>query len=248
MKIIAFSILALLSQICLTPISFAMEKVKLASLEYPPYTGNDLKNQGFITAIVKASFKEVGLDISVRFLPWARALDSAKNGKFDGLFTIWKRKEREEWFVFSDELPANEIALLKLKKDNIKFKKMEDLKPYKIGTVRGYADPDEFNKATYLRKEKVKNDKINIRKLMGGRIQLVLTDKYLAEHIINTDFSKQKNMFDWLSPSLKIDPQYIAFSKKSPRYKELLERFNRGLQEIKKKKIYQKIMKEHGFE
>jgi polar amino acid transport system substrate-binding protein len=63
--------------------------VNLAATEYPPYYGKDLEGHGFMTELIIEAFAGVGYDVTVKFLPWKRALESAKSGKYDGLFTVW---------------------------------------------------------------------------------------------------------------------------------------------------------------
>ncbi len=49
----------------------------------------DLEGRGFMTELIIEAFARVGHDVTVKFLPWKRALESAKSGKYDGMFTVW---------------------------------------------------------------------------------------------------------------------------------------------------------------
>ncbi len=51
--------------------------------------GKDLEGHGFMTELIVEAFARVGYDVTVKFLPWKRGLESAKSGKYDGLFTVW---------------------------------------------------------------------------------------------------------------------------------------------------------------
>ncbi len=42
-----------------------------------------------MTELIIEAFARVGYDATVKFLPWKRALESTKSGKYDGLFTVW---------------------------------------------------------------------------------------------------------------------------------------------------------------
>ena len=53
------------------------ETIQLTSLEWPPYTGSELPQQGASMAVVEAAFDAMGHDLEVRFLPWQRAVDQA---------------------------------------------------------------------------------------------------------------------------------------------------------------------------
>ncbi len=84
--------------------------VQLASTEYPPYYSETMEGKGFITQIIATAFAESGYEIEVTFLPWARAMESTKAGRYDGLFTVWYREDRTEFFAYSDPLPPNKIG------------------------------------------------------------------------------------------------------------------------------------------
>ena len=157
--------------------SYAMEgiavekNILLASSEYPPYFGAKLKNHGFISEIIVEAFKRVEYNVKIEFVPWKRAENGAKKGKYDGMIALWYRKQREEWFVYSAPLPSNIIGFYKRKGEQIDFNgDYENLRSYKIGTVRGYGNPAEFEKAN-LKTQEVTTDKQNLGKLALQRIE-----------------------------------------------------------------------------
>jgi polar amino acid transport system substrate-binding protein len=231
----------------LTDISAASKQIILAATEYSPYYGERLPNQGVITEIIREAFKQAGYDVKIKFLPWKRALEMTRQGDFNALYTAWYRKEREQWFGFSDPLPiANEIGFYKRKNLKISYRTIEDLRPYKIGIVRGYSNPAEFDKAK-LDTEEVTEDRLNIQKLAVGRIDLALIDKIIGQHIIDTELPESAQKLEWLNPPLKIDNQYLMFSKKFDDYQEEIADFNRGLRQIIEAGIVKAIITKHGF-
>ena len=238
--LMGFSLLSL-------PVGVAGKTISLVALEYPPYYGKDLPDQGFMTEIIQGAFAESGYQVTVKFRPWKRAFEEAKAGKFDGAYTMWIREERKQWFIFSAPLLPNLIGFYVRKQDPIAFETLEDLKPFKIGVVRGYADPPAFEKATYLQKTVANTDEQNMRKLLLGSIDLALMDKYVGAYVINTKFPDKKNEFVWIDPPLKIDNQYVAFSKKVKNVETKVQAFNEGLKLFLKKKLHQPIMEKHGF-
>ena len=222
-------------------------QVILATTEYPIYYGENLKNQGVISEIIRAAFYQAGYEVTITFLPWNRALEMTRHGDFNALFTAWYRKEREQWFAFSDPLPiANEIGFYKQKNRTISYRTIDDLRPYKIGTVRGYSNPPEFNQGK-LNTEEVTDDSLNMHKLAVGRIDLVLIDKVIGQHIIDTELPESARDLEWLEPPLKIDNQYLMFSKKFKHYEKTIIDFNQALKQISDSGIVKAIMTRHGF-
>ena len=220
--------------------------LELAATEWPPFYGKDLENGGFVTEIIDAAFARAGYAINIKFLPWKRALEETKSGKFDGLFTVWYRDERKEFFVFSRPLPANEVGFYRQAGSEISYTGYDDLKPYTIGVVRGYANPPGFDEAG-LKIHEVKDDETNLRLLAKGRVDLVLTDKLVGRHIINTTLAGAGADFEWLEPPLKVETQHLVFSKKAENHEAVAESFDTALQEIRADGTLAAIMAKHGF-
>ncbi len=236
-------VLSLANPLCLA----SERKLDFVADKYPPYYGEDLPNGGFMTEIVIEAFKRVGYDVDVTFQPWKRALLEAKVGKHDGIYTLWYREEREEWFVYSDPIsPASEVGFYRRKGEDISFETFEDLKPYTIGVGRGYVTPPGFDEAS-LKTSSATDDEQNLRKLRAGRINLALTDKLVAKYVIYTKIPDAFSDLEWLPPTLHTETNHLALSKKSVNYKTILADFNRGLREIEADGTLEAIKAEHGF-
>ncbi len=235
--------LSLTNSLCLA----GERKLEIATTEYPPYYGKDLENGGFMTEIVVEALKRAGYDAEIKFLPWMRAMEGIKAGKHDGLYTVWYRKEREAWFVYSDPIaPANEVGFYKHKNKDISFKTIEDLKPYTVGVTRGYALPPGFDQAS-LKISWEKNDEVSLRKLHKGRVDLVLADKILGKFIIDTKIPESVPDLVWLDPPVLVESQHLVFSKKAGNFAMKLADFNRGLAEIEADGTLSAIVARHGF-
>jgi polar amino acid transport system substrate-binding protein len=227
--------------------SLAAERtLNIVATEFPPYYGKDLENNGFFTEIVREAFKRSGYDVEIKFLPWKRAMQGTVSGRYDGLYSVWRRPEREEWSVFSDDLPANELGFYKRKSDKISFDSLDDLKSYTIGLVRGYAVPPGFDEAglkTFLGD----NDEMNLRKLYRGRVDLVLIDRIMAQYIIDKKLPEAASELEWLDPAIHVDTQHLVISKKTPDHDAILADFNKGLATMKADGTMKEIMARHGF-
>ena len=223
------------------------KKLNVVADNYPPYYGKELRNGGVLTEIVVRAFKRAGYDVEIKFVPWKRALEGAKAGKHDGLFTLWYREEREEWFVYSDPIsPPSEIGFYKRKDKDVSFKTFEDLKPYRVGVGRGYATPPGFEEAS-LKTSLAKDDEENLRKLHKGRVDLALTDKLVARYIINTKIPDAIPDLEWLPPALHVETNHFAISQKAEDFNTKIADFNRGLAAIEADGTLETIIAEHGF-
>ena len=222
-------------------------KLNIVADNYPPYYGKELRNGGVLTEIVVAAFKRAGYDVEIKFVPWKRALEGAKAGKHDGLFTLWYRKEREEWFIYSDPISlATETGFYKRTDKDISFETFEDLKPYTIGVGRGYARPPGFDEAS-LKTSLAKDDEENLRKLHKDRVDLALTDKLVAKYIIDSRIPDAAPDLEWLPPTLHVETNHFAISRKAEDFNTKLADFNRGLAAIEADGTLETIIAKHGF-
>ena len=225
----------------------AAQKVVFFTVDYPPYYGSNLENDGPVTEIVAEAYRRVGYEIEVNYMPWARAYQEAKAGNADGLLGAWYSEEREKSFIFSDPLPGNEVVLFKQKDAKPeKFTSYAELQPYRIGIVRGYRNPPEFDAAN-LKTEKANSDKINLTKLAKGRVDLILVDRALANHIIRKELPEYEGDLVAVEPPVEVLPLYILFSRAAENAQEKADAFNRGLKLLQKEGRVEEILKQHGI-
>lgn len=225
----------------------AAEKIHFVTVDYPPYYGSELPGGGPITELVTEAYKRVGHDVEVDYMPWARAMRQALAGSADGLLGAWYSEEREKSFIYSDPLPGNEVVLFKRKGAKPEtFTSYADLQPYRLGVVRGYRNPPEFEAAD-LKTEVANSDKLNLTKLAKGRIDLVLVDKALANYIIRKELPEYEGELVAVEPPLEVLPMYILFTRDAEKAQEKADALNKGLALLEKEGRVQEILKRHGI-
>ena len=111
-------------------ISFSGEVIRLATLDWEPYIGQELKNEGYVAEVVKEAFKKEGYEVEYTYLPWARVVHMAKKGDYDGYFPEYYSKEVEEEFIFSEKFKGGPLGFFRKKGSKIEYKELVDLKPY----------------------------------------------------------------------------------------------------------------------
>jgi len=234
----------------------AGQTVTLATLEWEPYIGPNMDNNGYVHEIVVEAYKRSGIDVDIRFLPWTRAVSTVQKGKRDGLFPEYYDESRLKNFVFSDSFPGGPVGLYKRKDNKISYavdpqKKQTEalnaLKQYRFGVVRDYVNTKEFDEATFIIKDVAKSDETNLKKLFKGRVDLIFIDKYVAKHIIVRKYPHFMSGLEFMEPPLEVKPLYIAFSKKAIDYQAKLKAFNEGLKKLREEGMLVKIVDKHGF-
>jgi polar amino acid transport system substrate-binding protein len=224
------------------------KKIVLAhETSWAPHYGKTLEQGGYTVEIIREALKRVGYTLEIIWLPWKKAQVKAARGVYDGLGASYYTEERATKFAYSDPIADTEVVFFKRTEDNIKYSKLEDLKPYKIGTGFGYGYPEEFAKADYLEKIEAYELKTNITRLLHKRIDLIIGSRKAVLFYLKKHYPDKTDSLEILGAPLETLSLYVPFSKMKPNYKQRVEDFNRGLRMIKHDGTYQKIMEKYGF-
>ncbi len=225
----------------------AVEKTaNLVTLEWPPYLGSNLKNQGFVAEVVREAFTRAGYQVTIDFLPWNRAFSLTKRGDYDGLVTAYFVPDRLDYFNYHQEPIAKaEVVLMELEGRGIEYQELEDLKSYKIGVRRGFAHPAEFDAADYLNKIQEESTVTLLRMLLGSRFDLIVEDKNVLLYKLEKEFEEGLARVNVVEPPLGSEDLFIAFNADIPKEESMLTDFNAALMEIKEDGTYAEILDKH---
>ena len=87
----------------------------VATGEYPPFSGEQLQDEGIASAIVSLGMREIGYDCEIRFMPWplvdTSAKESSTNQGVRAAFPYVKTAEREKAFYFSEPILEVETSV-----------------------------------------------------------------------------------------------------------------------------------------
>lgn len=229
--------LLLLAGLC-TP-TWAQDKViRLTSLDWPPYSGDKLEQQGASVAVARAAAEAMGYTLEVRFLPWARAVSVASDASSGvvGYFPEYHSDEVAAQFLLSDPIGSGPLGFAERRSAPVAWSSLADLKAVAIGTVRDYVNTAEFDAmaaAGELRVEPVNDDATNLRKVAGGRIPLAVIDRNVMGYLLANDaaLKPQADQLQFNARLLEDKQLYIAFQR-TPAGQEAARVINEGLKKI----------------
>ncbi len=219
-------------------------KVSIANTPWPPYFGEHLPNYGMAADIITQAFARGGYRTEFKTRPWSRGILELKHGAHDALATAYRTDERAEQFRFSASYMQSEVRLYQQKGRGISWTALEDLKPYRIGTVLNNAYSAAFDDADFLQKDTATSEILNIRKLAGGRIDLLVMDRYVFEYLISRN-PAYLGRLEALEPALNSSPLHVMFARQTVDVEQKISAFNRGLQAIIDDGELQRIITRH---
>jgi polar amino acid transport system substrate-binding protein len=222
----------------------------LATLNWPPYIGEDLCNKGWVFQLAVALLTSKGYQVHIEFYPWARSVKLVEEGNVDVLFPdyfiessapsdVVANKKRRELLELSNEFPGGEIALLKRKGYDFKLKKdLSNLKGKFIGVIRGYQNTPEFDTmmdAKLFNVIKAVNELQLMNLLVAKRVDFIIGDPKVFNYSVNhsnlSDANKQAllNGTEQVQPALKYNHLYFAVSNQYSPWETLLDDINLAL-------------------
>ncbi len=204
----------------------------IATGEWIPFTSKGMKHYGEFTQKVTIIFQEMGIEPEYRFYPWGRCFDSVIKGRTWAAFPYSYTKDRAKKVWFSKMFTCSKTLFFYYEDEDstttYRVKKLEDLKLYKLGGVRGYYYEEFFEEAD-LDVDYVNKERNAIEKLKLGRIDLMPVNEDVGWNLIKTHFSSEQNKFKTLPLPLSIDLQGLIISKEYPKSKKILKQFNQAL-------------------
>ena len=182
------------------------------------------------------AFALAGIQVHYGYFPWARSYEQAKTGKWDGTFLWFDTPERRKHFYISDPVLDITYVFFHLQTYAFAWETVDDLHGIKIGGTLTYNYGEAFTraeKAGTISVERTSTDEKNFKKLLKGRIHIFPNDLEAGLEILRKLFTpEQVALFTYHPRPVKAAPHHVLFSKKITRNKQLVERFNRGLQQL----------------
>ncbi|MBF0239229.1 MAG: transporter substrate-binding domain-containing protein [SAR324 cluster bacterium] len=229
------------------------DTISLRADEWCPYNCSpESAKPGFMIEIAKAIFTGAGHQLDYQIQPWARAIEDTRSGKFNGIIGA-SRGDAEDFIFPENEQGSQTMSFFVKKGDSWTYSNLDSLKNRVLGVIKDYAYSDELDQ--YI-ETNAKNSKavqvasgenaleINVKKILGGRIQVILEDpNVIAEYLEN---SNQQGALE-AAGSLEKDNLYIAFGPQNPKSAQYAKLLSDGMNSLRKSGELKKILSKYGI-
>jgi polar amino acid transport system substrate-binding protein len=207
--------------------------------DYPPYNYPDKngKPTGLSVDIMREMLKDLKHKDDIKIYPWARSYKIIQKESNKILFVMTRTSQRERMFKWVGPIANNSWVFFANINSNIKINTLGDAKQYKIGTYKDDACEQFLKNEGFLNLRSVSKDKLNIRKLAKGRIDLWIAGE--GQGIFK---AKRENLAKKIKKvyEIKNTELYIAFSKDTS--DKEIKRWQESLEKLKKNGTYKKII------
>jgi polar amino acid transport system substrate-binding protein len=238
--------LAILAALC---ISFAFtakaETLEIVTEHLPPFNYlDDGVPKGIGTEVVQAVLKETDRAAPIQFLPWARSYQMALQTPGTLIYSILRTPEREKKFAWIGKIAPYGVSLYQLVHDNAPdLSSLEDARPLRIGVYFGDAKAEFLQANGFTNLSSVENDRLNLRKLLLKRIDLMIIDDAVINELIELEGVDPSKIRRALPIQELSGYAYMAFQKDTN--PKLVEEFRRGLEKVKETGVFDAILEEY---
>ncbi len=138
--------LTIAAALLFSPMAVA-ETWRITSLDWQPYSGSNLEDQGKSIALLRTILARHNIELIVEFYPWKRAQKLAGTHKYVGYFPAWP-EEVTKGFLPSLPVDWSTIGVMTYKGSNLAWESIDKLyEKNKVVTIKTYVYPMEIEKA-----------------------------------------------------------------------------------------------------
>lgn len=222
----------------------AEPQLRMATLEYPPYSSEHLPDGGSIVALTRRAFAVRGHSLQIDFMPWARVRMGLRNSSYQGALALWPQEVKEEGLLASRPLFYSELGLFVRNDHPLPFNQLQELRGQTLGIVRGHGYPQHILEAGLSLEEAV-DDISNLRKLKARRFDMVLLEHIVGNHLINND-EQLRGTLRWHGNVLERVPLLVGFVPPKAGEPDWSKVFEQGLRDLHSSGEYMQILREHN--
>ncbi|MDF3124161.1 transporter substrate-binding domain-containing protein [Rheinheimera sp. 1928-s] len=228
-----------LGWLCLWPLFVQAEQaVRLASLDWPPYTGHQLEQQGETTVLLRQVFASMQLELQTEFLPWSRAIRASEKagGLYSGYFPEYQTYNPK--FILSDSLGVSELGFVEATTKPLGQLNVASLAQFQLGVVQDYVNltlVDQMITRGQLKPQLALSDRQNVLKVALGRLDLAVIDRRVLLYLLEHDTEVKRLATDKVqfnSSFTELKTLHLAL-RREPAHQQLIEKFNQHLQKVK---------------
>ncbi len=190
--------------------------------------------------------KEAGYETEMKFVPWKSALLKTEEGEYHALMGAFRSDERAAVLAYPEYGYESQKMFFSLKGRNIRYRKLEDLCPFRLGLLRGSVHTEELGQVRCLKTDFTGDETEAMKILLAGRVDIIVADKENLYYSMEKHFPGRADDVEPAYPPFHTKKVYTVFSKKFPAHRQYVKDYDEGIKRIQEDGTYEKILKKHG--
>jgi polar amino acid transport system substrate-binding protein len=224
-----------------------LSPVRVVTEEFPPYNYTENgRLTGVSTEIVEALLRELGMELDIKSMPWARAYELARDTPNVLVYSITRTPQRESLFKWVGVVAPGDWHLYSAGDSTIRLSNLSEAKRFQVATVNEdageqYLIANGFSKGASLQSSA--RYELNYSKLRARRVDLWIANRLVARHLARSAGDDPDITLRHVLelPDLGHDGFYIAFGSQTS--DAVVERFRRALDKLRRNGVYDSIQR-----
>lgn len=229
-RVITMRLLSLALLLLLSPLLHADSWKVVGDEQFAPYsfvTHDSDQPRGLDVELVEAVLREASVEYQLRLYPWERVKRMLERGETHMAFQFAGTPERQAQYELVGPLRTGSTVFMTTSKTSIvDWQNLDDLVPFVVGQVRGYAYESAFDKADLRRDTSAQNPRQLVSMLLAGRIDIIVGDRTQLLYFVQEQRAQKQVRL--LPKALVEMPRYVAFAKgdtaRAQQFAQALER------------------------
>jgi polar amino acid transport system substrate-binding protein len=222
--------------------------VLVAADSAPTAYMEDGRPTGILVDVVTEAFQRTGHPFEIQLMPWARCLAEIRSGRVDGIFSVFKLPERNEFLTYTSVPVITQVEAFFVPADSdVRFDgDIGKLAGFRLGTIRGTSYGVKIDSAlkTGVWSAVVETNNVDslVAMLVSKRIDLAV-----GYRLVILEAARKKGYLDKIkeiSPGIDEIPSYLAFTKQRD-YSEVIVDFDRALTSMKNDHRFEAIYEKY---
>ncbi|GFM37897.1 substrate-binding periplasmic protein [Desulfovibrio psychrotolerans] len=218
--------------------------VRIVMCEWVPYTTATLPDSGALAEIAKIALQLQGLEAQFTIVPWARAVSMMQQGETDALLPVYMSGNNLKRYHLSESVLDVDSVFMRLKEVEIPYTTPQNLQGWRIGTVQHTSYKKNLADLGIFLVEEVPHEIQNYRKLVAGRIDMMLDTRETLERMLDSLPAEERHEVVFMDPPLHTKSLHMAFAPTS-RGRQLRNIFNEGMNAVRSKGVYDAVLDKH---
>lgn len=206
---------------------------------------------GYMIEFAREIAQENGHSVDYGTMPWRRAVESVRDGKFDCVVGAYIEDAPD--FNFPDaHWGLDQTAVYGRADSSFNYQGLDSFHGQKVGVIGGYAYSDEFDAFAEENTDIVQwisadnALEANIQKVAAGRLDLTLESPAVMGHKLKAMGLQDKiKRVGYLSEGSEM---YIACTPNSPKTAQYVKMFGEGTKKLRENGRLEEILANYGME
>ncbi|MBL8507058.1 MAG: transporter substrate-binding domain-containing protein [Chitinimonas sp.] len=218
----------------------AAQPIRLATGEWPPYTGATLPHGGLAEHIITSAFAASGQSVSYLRLSWKRGLEMARQGKADGAI-LWSCRDQASQpdYLVSQPIIRSEVVLLRRVGRVLDLKHPDKARGFRLAYPDMYAYEGipayaQLLKASGIPPLILSSDQAGIQALLNDRIDAYPVDRQVGLYLLHQAApTVWQDMVTQLAQPLSQHDLCVLLHRRHPDAGNWLAALNQGLAKLR---------------